>query len=168
MLPESYFSLQNGLLIIRSKFESFKNYLTAFDASTGIITWQHHGFLPATQYIGDEIFVFSYLMTPGLQGRLCIINRENGEILKDADLTDELTQQGFKASDYYRLVKQDHYLYIMAGYGKALYAFNMNTDKIDWQYKFNIPAQWLTDIKLYNDSLFITDEQENVHVLKRS
>lgn len=91
-----------------------------------------------------------------------------GFALLDVDIIDKLSSWRFQASDYYRLAAQDHYLYIMAGYGKALYAFNMSTDEIDWQYKFNIAAQWLTDIKLYNESLFITDDQQNLHVLKRS
>ncbi|WP_436488751.1 outer membrane protein assembly factor BamB family protein [Chitinophaga sp. ARDCPP14] len=167
MLAGSFFTLRNGVLIIRSKLESFKNYLTGFDADTGEICWQQYGYFPATQHIGDEIFVFSYLFMPELQGRLCIINSKCGEILKDVDITGELTSKGFQPSDFYRLAVRDHYLYIMAGYGKALYAYNMKTDKIDWLYKFDIAAEWLTDIIYCNGNLFITDDQGTLHVFRQ-
>jgi len=82
--------------------------------------------------------------------------------------TAELTEQGFRTADYYFLAKQDNHLYIASGYGKSLYAFNIDTAKIEWKQPVVTEAGWISDLKLYNDRLFVTDESDNLHVFKRT
>lgn len=165
-IPESYFYQKNDLLVIRSKFINGHNYLTAFNPDNGAIAWQQEGQILATTFLDDCIYVFFYLYLPGLRGGFAVIDSKTGGLLKDTDITNELAEHGFRASDYYLLAKQGTYLYIAAGYGKTLYAFNMNTAKIEWKQPVDTKAGWLSSMMLYNDQLFIIDEAEDMHLFK--
>jgi len=167
-IPQSYFYQKNDLLIIRSKFINWHNFVTAFNPDNGAIAWQQRGQIPATTFLGDQIYGIFYLHLPDLRGRFTVIDSKTGDLLKDVDITNELAAHGFRPSDYYLLAKQDSYLYIAAGYGKTLYAFNMDTAKIDWMQPVNTKAGWLSNMKLYNNRLFIIDEAEDMHVFARS
>ncbi|MFX1705631.1 PQQ-binding-like beta-propeller repeat protein [Chitinophaga sp. CC14] len=159
---------KDELMIIRSRFIYGRNFLTAFNPDTGAIVWQQDGPVPATTFFGEHIYVFFYLKMPAVLGRFAIIDSKTGRLLKDVDVTAELTEQGFRTADYYFLAKQDNYLYIASGYGKSLYAFNIDTAKIEWKQPVVTEAGWISDLKLYNDRLFVTDESDNLHVFKRT
>lgn len=171
----SYLYHKNDLLIVRSKFtDDDRNYVTAFRPAEGTIAWQQEGYFPYTIVLGDHIYLFYHLRRSAPQGglftegKLLVLDSKTGAIVKEMILTEELERHGFRTSDYYTLATQGPYLYISAADNKTLYALNTESGLIAWKHSLkDIKADWLGDVKVYNGDLFVVDEGENLHVLKR-
>lgn len=172
-LRDRTFSIKNDLLIVKSPWVEDGNYLTGLDCSTGNIKWQIKEIIAHKTYIDDNIFILYYHSvragsTIALRGKLCIINSKNGEFLKDLDITDEWTKNGFRTADHYHLAKDGNNLYIAATYNKSIHQFNIETGHIEWSHKVNTQAEWISDIKSSNGSLFVSDQLGMLHIFKRS
>ncbi|SFE58872.1 PQQ-like domain-containing protein [Chitinophaga sp. CF118] len=167
-LRDKYFSIKNEVVILRSPFTDNANYLTGLDAATGTMLWQHRDYMPDMTFIDGNIYVYYYLTKPPLEGRLLIIDTKTGNILKDLDLTEELTRRSFRLSDHYHLAKQGAYLYIAATYNKSVHILNIETGRIEWSHKVDTKADWLTGITVTDNNLFVTDQLDVLHIFKRS
>lgn len=167
-IRDKYFTIKNDLVILLSPFADNANYVTALNADTGAIVWQHRDYIPEMNFIDGNIVVCYYLRKPALEGRLLIIDSKTGNILTDLDLTSEFNAYSFRTADYFLLDRQGAYLYMAATYAKSVHILNIETGRIEWSYKVDTTAEWLTSITVTDDNLFVTDQLDILHVFKRS
>jgi outer membrane protein assembly factor BamB len=167
-IRDKYFAIKNDLVILLAPFADNANYLTALDSDNGAIVWQYRDCIPEMNFIDGNIVVCYYLNKPTLEGRLFIIDSKTGSILTDLDLTSEFGARSFRAADYFHLARQGSYLYMAATYAKSVHILNIETGKIEWSHRVDTAAEWLTGITVTDNNLFVTDQLEMLHILKRS
>ncbi|GAA3953302.1 PQQ-binding-like beta-propeller repeat protein [Chitinophaga oryziterrae] len=167
-IRDKFFAIKNDLVILLAPFVDNANYLTALDADTSAIVWQYRDYIPEMNFIDGNIVVCYYLKKPTLEGRLLIIDSKTGSILTDLDLTSEFGTHSFRTGDYFLLDRQGAYLYMAATYDKSVHILNIETGRIEWSHKVDTMADWLTGITVTDKYLFVTDQLEMLHILKRS